>query len=97
MPAAGSSWHIKHKAGSCSTNPTRVPPSSVDISWQADASWYGGTIGGVDFALDIADPECETCTAPDGIGGWIGYPLKGKEQARAFETFYSASDIYVTS
>jgi hypothetical protein len=30
-----------------------------------------------------------------GVGGWVGYPLKGKEQAELFRGFYSRLPIFV--
>ncbi len=50
--------------------PINVP---LFFEWEGDASWYGGRIGGYNYALDIPDPGCEVCQEPDGIGGWAGW------------------------
>ncbi len=43
------------------------------FKWTGDASSYGSFPGNVNYALDPVDPEDESRTDPQGIGGFIGW------------------------
>ncbi len=61
----------------------------LHFEWQADASWYGSRIGGTNYALDIPDPGCEVCQAPDGVGGWAGW---GQRHGIVFSKTFSEEE-----
>lgn len=67
--APGQSWRVQV--------PVNVP---LDFEWTADARWYGAENGETNFALDIADPDCEVCASDDGVGGWIGWGRRNRLQ-----------------
>ncbi len=50
-------------------------PSGQELrfQWRVDAAHYGGEAGPADYALDHPNPDDEELSAPDGIGGWIGW------------------------
>jgi hypothetical protein len=76
--AYGEEWRVEV--------PVNVP---LRFEWLVDATWYGSRSGGVNYALDIPDPGCEECKAPDGVGGWIGW---GQHREIPFDIVYSADD-----
>lgn len=65
--ARGQTWEVEV--------PVNVP---LQFEWQSDATWYGSQNGNMNYALDIADPECEVCQSDDGVGGWIGWGLTNR-------------------
>ncbi|MBD3336475.1 MAG: hypothetical protein GF355_13260 [Candidatus Eisenbacteria bacterium] len=50
-------------------------PSNTEIrfEWTGDATECGARTGNVNYGLDIEDPGDATDSAPNGIGGWIGW------------------------
>jgi hypothetical protein len=72
--ARGKEWKVEV--------PTNV---DLDFEWVMDTFWYGSANGNFNFALDIADPECEVCQSTNGIGGWIGWGSTNKFKIRFTE------------
>jgi hypothetical protein len=65
--------HIFPSQGDTWDNVTVFVGRPYRFRWTGNASYYGSSVGNVNYGLDIPDPEDETRQDTRGIGGWIGW------------------------
>ncbi|MCA9759628.1 MAG: hypothetical protein KDA27_27780, partial [Candidatus Eisenbacteria bacterium] len=68
-----SGYHYRFEESDDVWTTSVVPGVDFDLSWLVDASHYGAPPGQTKYAFDIADPEDDAISSPNGIGGWTDW------------------------